>query len=223
MKGDKLVIQEGHVKAARRIAKLLLPVITEAEFKYIVSIGGESGSGKSEIAAALSDKLAEQGVNSIIMQQDDYFVYPPKTNQEMRRTGGIRIGQSEVRLALLDENLGDIVNAKPEIEKPLVLFDEDRITTETISLEGVKVVIVEGTYTTNLRNVHRRIFIDRVYVATKAARARRAREEQNESLEQVLRIEHDIISSHKELADIIVSSTYDVSEVRKRGHGGTKR
>ena len=50
MKGDKLVIQEGHVKAAQHITDLLWPQITEAPGKLIITVAGESGSGKSEIA-----------------------------------------------------------------------------------------------------------------------------------------------------------------------------
>ena len=57
MKGDKLVIQEGHVKAARQIMKLLLPQIGKNQSNFVITIAGESGSGKSEIAAALADFL----------------------------------------------------------------------------------------------------------------------------------------------------------------------
>ena len=78
--------------------------------------------------------------------------------------------------------------------------------------EGIKTVIVEGTYTTELKNVNIRIFIDRTYIDTGEAHECRARDEQDEYLEKVLKIEHDIISSHKTQADIIVTRDYDVNE-----------
>ena len=210
MEGDKLVIQEGHIKAARQIVKLLFPQITRTQDKFTITIAGESGSGKSEIAAVLSDLLFEKGIKSIILQQDDYFVYPPKTNAKMRRKDIGHVGLSEVRLALLDENLKDITEGKSKIEKPLVIFDEDRITKETVELRGIKTVIVDGTYTTILKNVHQRIFIDHTYADTREIRKRRAREEQDEFLEKILELEHRIISSHKPQADIIVTSDYEV-------------
>ena len=210
MKGDKLVIREEHVKAARQIAELLLPEIAGVEGKFVITIAGESGSGKSETASALSNILSEKSVASAILQQDDYFVYPPRTNAAMRRRDIDHVGTSEVRLALLDENLREVLEGHNNIEKPLVFFDEDETTTETVELQEIKVVIVEGTYTTLLKNVHRRVFIDRTYVDTREARKRRERDEQDEFLERVLRIEHGIISSHRLQADIIVSRDYEV-------------
>lgn len=215
MKGDKLVIQEGHVKAARHIMKLLLPQIRKTQSKFVITIAGESGSGKSEIAAVLSEFLSEKGIKSTVIQQDDYFVYPPKTNAKMRRKDISHVGLSEVHLAVLDQNLHDIMEGKSEIDKPLVIFDEDLITKETVKLEGVKVIIVDGTYTTILKNAHQRIFIDRTYVDTKETRKCRAREEQDEFLEKILQIEHKIISSHKPQADIIVTNNYEVKKGRK--------
>lgn len=213
MKGDKLVIHKEHVRAARRIMELLLPEIMETENRFIITIGGESGSGKSEIAESLSKLLSEKNIKSIIFQQDDYFVYPPKTNAQMRRKNINQVGPSEVRLALLDQNLKSITEGKSEVEKPLAIFDEDRITKETVNIEGIKMFIVDGTYTTILKNVHRHIFIDRIHIDTRQLRRQRAREEQDAFLEKVLKIEHRIISSHKSSADIIVNKKYEVTKV----------
>ena len=223
MKGDKLIIQEAHVEAAHYIMGLLLTLIMKTPGKFIITIAGESGSGKSEIAAALSNLLLEKGVKSIILQQDDYFVYSPKTNARMRRKDVNHVGLSEVHLTLLDQNLHDIMVGKSEIDKPLVIFDDDIITEEKVKLEGTDVVIVEGTYTTTLKNVHQRIFIDRTYLDTRETRKLRSREEQDEFLERVLKIEHKIISSHKPQADIIVTSDYKVRKVRKSGETRTQQ
>ena len=212
MKGDKLIIELWHIKAARQASELLLSRIAGSTRRFVVTIAGESGSGKSEIAAALSGAFSEQGISSIILQQDDYFVYPPKTNEQMRRDNIAHVGLSEVRLDLLDRNLEDIVAGKSQIAKPLVIFEEDRITGETVPLEGVEAVIVDGTYTTILKNVHRRVFIDRTYVDTRKTRKRRARETQDAFLERVLEIEHGIISSHRSRADIIITPDYDARE-----------
>ena len=217
MKGDKLIIETWHIKAARQAGVLLLPLLTGSTGIFIITIAGESGSGKSEVAEALSDVFSEQDIGSVILQQDDYFVYPPRTNEEMRRKNIAHVGLSEVRLDLLDRNLEDILEGKSEITKPLVIFEEDRIIGETVRLEGARTVIVEGTYTTTLKNVHRRVFIDRTYIDTREKRKLRARETQDAFLEQVLKIEHDIISSHRSRADIIITGDYDaqVNDAKK--------
>lgn len=211
MLGDRLVITKAHRKAARQITDLLLPQITEARGRYILAIGGETGSGKSEISKVVNHLLNKKGVRSLVIQEDDYFVYPPRINARMREDNIAQVGPSEVRLSLLDQNLAEILEEKTEIEKPLVIFKEDRITTETVNLDGVHVVIVEGAYTALLKNVHRHIFVDVTYMDTKEVRQRRAREEQNDLLEQILGIEHEIISPHKALADIVVTGQYDAN------------
>ena len=210
MKGDKLIIHEGHIRAGEQIAELLLPEIKKTESKFVVSIAGESGSGKSEIASVLYESLLKKDIKCIILQQDDYFIYPPKTNADMRRKDIEHVGVSEVRVDLLDQNLKDMAEGRTEIEKPLVIFDEDRIERETIDLQGIKAVIVEGTYTTVLRNVQRHVFIDRTYIDTGESRQQRARERQDDFLEKILDIEHEIIAAHKPRADIIVTKNYEV-------------
>ena len=127
MKGDKLVIEEGHIRAARQAMELLHPKITGTPGRFVITIAGESGSGKSEIAASLAEALAERGISSTIFQQDDYFVYPPKTNEVMRRGDIGHVGMFEVRLDLLDQNLGEILKSSSQIKKPLVIFEKSEI------------------------------------------------------------------------------------------------
>jgi uridine kinase len=137
MIGDKLNIKEEHKKVAKQIMDLLLPKIKNIRERFILTIAGESGAGKSEIAFVLSKKLlSEAGIKSVILQQDDYFVYPPKTNAMMRRKDINHVGLSEVRLDLLDQNLQDILAGREEIEKPLVIYEKDRICKERIKMEG---------------------------------------------------------------------------------------
>ena len=72
-----------------------------------------------------------------------------------------------------------------------------------------EVFIAEGTYTTALKNVDARVFIDRDLTDTKKDRAKRAREKQDDFLEQILTIEHRIISAQKKEADIIITKGFD--------------
>jgi uridine kinase len=218
MKGDRLLIEEQHTKAGKHITNLLLPQVPRDQERFVLTIAGESGSGKSEIASVLSQCLSDAHIPNVIFQQDDYFVLPPKTNAAMRQRNIHQVGPSEVRLDLLDLNLHQFLHGAAEIQKPLVIFDEDEITQETVSVKDVRLIIVEGTYTTILRNAHQRVFIDRTYFDTRQVRKRRSREQQNELLEKILAIEHDVISSHKGRADIVVTQDY---EVRQRNDHST--
>lgn len=212
MHGDKILVEEHHVRAAEKIVEMVLPAIEASERRYTITVGGESGSGKSETAQAIADTLEAKGIKCAILQQDDYYVYPPRTNDSTRRKDINWVGPQEVRLEVLDKSLAEILEGRDSIEKPLVIYGEDLITTETMDLGGAKVAIAEGTYTTLLENVNTRVFIARNYLDTRAHREKRQRHssELDEFTERVLRIEHEIISSHRRRADIVITRDYDV-------------
>jgi uridine kinase len=172
-------------------------------------VAGESGAGKSEIAYALEGLLEKMKIKSYIIQQDDYFVYPPKTNERLRVIDINRVGPQEVKLDLLNENIRAVASGKCKLEKPLVIFEEDRITTEVVDLEPYRVILIDGTYTTLLEQIDCHVFIDRDRNDTREDRLKRNREKQNEYLEDILEIEHNVIARHKELADIIVDKEFN--------------
>ncbi|MEA3238871.1 MAG: zeta toxin family protein [Candidatus Bipolaricaulota bacterium] len=217
MHGDKILVQGKHRKAAAALAQILFPLLRKMDGRYAISIGGESGSGKSELAVALAESLEEDGIGTIIIQQDDYFVYPPETNDTRRREDINHVGLAEVRLGLLDDHVKAIINGARMIEKPLVVYQDNHISHETLPLDGVDVMIVEGTYTTLLKNVHSRIFIDQTYKQTTNARLKRDREPSDPFLERVLEIEHGIISTHRYCADIIITASFAVVRSKRRG------
>jgi uridine kinase len=210
MRGDILILKDEHNKAAGQIAELLAAQIDNSNDTFFITIAGESGAGKSETATSLSELLKKAGINSLIIQQDDFFVYPPKTNAAIRVKTGGRVGPEEVRLDLLDEIIREIRKGRKLITKPLVVFAEDRITTKTIDTGPFKVIIIDGTYTTLLENIDCRIFIDRDLNDTKADRLKRNREAQDSFLENILLTEHKIISAHMKKADLIITREFNV-------------
>ena len=105
MQGDVIIVEEQHRRVAETIAERLLDRIRGANRIYTVTVAGESGSGKSETATAIKEALKVRGLRAEILQQDDYFVFPPKTNDGRRRADIGWVGPGEVRLDLLDEHL----------------------------------------------------------------------------------------------------------------------
>ncbi|GAH38333.1 unnamed protein product, partial [marine sediment metagenome] len=65
------------------------------------------------------------------------------------------------------------------------------------------------TYTSLLKFVDFRVFIDRDYRQTLEARKRRARDKFEPFVEDVLEREHQIISQHQSLANVIIAPGFD--------------
>ncbi|RLB53314.1 MAG: adenylylsulfate kinase, partial [Deltaproteobacteria bacterium] len=85
MIGDKLVITDYHRRGARLVMDKLAPMLEAAAGRVLaVSVAGESGSGKSEIAHCLGELAEQQGRHYVILGQDDYFKLPPRSNHERR-------------------------------------------------------------------------------------------------------------------------------------------
>ncbi|MGD8486270.1 MAG: zeta toxin family protein [Chloroflexota bacterium] len=213
MRGDVILVGEEHRRAAGLIVDGLADQIRATDRRYTITVAGESGSGKSETGQALAEALEERAIHAVVLQQDDYYVLPPKSNDAARRANFCWVGTTEVRLDLLDEHLAAARTGASEIVKPLVIYEEDRIDEETISYEGADVVIAEGVYTSLCEHVDCRVFIARNRLETLEHRMKRGREDFDPFIEQVLTREHEIISRHRVRADVIITRDYDVEFV----------
>ena len=213
MKGDVVLVGDEHREAARRIVERLFDEIEATDRRFTMTVAGESGSGKSETGQAIAEDLTGRGLTAVVLQQDDYYVLPPRFNDAARRANFQWVGTTEVRLDLLDQHLEEARAGAESITKPLVIYAENRIDEETVSLEGVRVVIAEGVYTSLCENVDRRVFIARNRLETLEHRMKRGREQFDPFIEKVLTTEHEIISKHRAKADIVITREYDVEFV----------
>jgi uridine kinase len=213
MKGDIIVLEEHHKRAASLIVPHIIEKIKNKPTRYTLTVAGESGSGKSETGQAIAEELTKHGLKAALLGQDDYFVLPPKSNDAKRREDPEWLGPHlEVKLDVLEQNFKDAIQGKNEITKPLVDYNQNSVEEETISLEGVKVVIAEGTYTSLLKNVDTKVFIARNRLDTLEHRKKRSRGDEvgDPFIEQILITEHKIIAGHKQLADFVITKEYDV-------------
>ena len=214
MRGDSINIEAHHRRVGGNIATFMEGILCEGEGRFCITIAGESGSGKSETAIALATALAEDGVKSVIFHQDDYFVHPPKTNDKTRRADINWVGPQEVHLDMMDDHIRAFLDGADSIDKPLVDYESDTIHSVTMNMGDARIAIAEGTYTSLLKTASYRLFIDRSHLQTRAHREQRNRgvSELDEFTEQVLEIEHRIISTHKTIADIIIEEDYSVTK-----------
>ena len=127
MKGDVILIEEHHRAVARLLLPVLLPLFDKTLAKITITVAGESGSGKSETAAAISETLSERGISSVILQQDDYFHLPPKSNHNKRLEDLGKVGPAEVNLGLLNSHIHKFRTGEGKIRKPLVDYENNRI------------------------------------------------------------------------------------------------
>ena len=215
MRGDIILVGDEHRKAAGIIVDRLIGTIQASSRRFTITVAGESGSGKSETGQALAEALEERGVHAVVLQQDDYYVLPPKFNDAARRASFSWVGTTEVRLDLLDTHLQAAQEGAHQITKPLVIYDDNTIVEETLSYDGADVVIAEGVYTSLCDHVDRRVFIARNRLETMDHRMKRGREEFDPFIEKVLVEEHEIITQHRPKADVIITRDYDVELVTR--------
>lgn len=212
MIGDILSLKKHHLAPARKIVEQILDEVHATE-KFAITVGGESGSGKSTLALAIRKVLEDEKIGCYIFHMDDYFRLPPTSNHEARLADIRHVGPGEVRLDLLQEHIDAFKAGTTLIEKPLVHYKANNILSEGINLSSCHVVIAEGTYTTLLDNINTRVFMLRNYLDTFNDRKKRARDPIIPFNEEVLKIEHGIISMHASRADILVDKDYHI--VRK--------
>lgn len=211
MIGDKLILKPYHYPPAREIFSLIKEKINQKEPSiYLMSIGGESGCGKSTLSIALKEIFAEQGIKCFILHMDDYFHLPPTSNHFQRLEDINHVGPQEVDLDLLQNHINRIESGEKEIIKPLIHYKENDKRTEIFTTGDKDVVIIEGTYVSQLDNIDSRIFMSRTYQDTRENRINRARDPISPFIEDVLQIEHTIIKKHLELADILVDIDYNI-------------
>jgi uridine kinase len=214
MIGDKIHIQPHHTSAAKEVFEAVKDELKGGRVAFTVA--GQSGAGKSEIAHELARFLDDAGHKTYVFAQDDYFVHPPKSNHNERLKDIGWVGTQEVKLNLLDEHVAAFKSGgKQMLEKPLVIFDEDRVTTETVDLSPFDIAVAEGTYTSLVKNADYHVFIDRDYYDTREHRLARGRDKIDDFTDQILKIEDGIITKHKQYADFIVAKDYTVEVVKK--------
>ena len=89
MPGDKISINDDHIKKAQlilpRLLELLTPIINmQPNHRAVIAVCGGSGVGKSEIASLLSYYLTSIGLASYTLSGDNYPHRIPKYNDAER-------------------------------------------------------------------------------------------------------------------------------------------
>lgn len=210
------IVDKSHQTVAAEIVGHLLLPIRQKETVYILSVAGESGSGKTETGAALYQKLGQAGIKALVLNQDNYFHYPPAQNDAQRKSDPHWLGpHAEVNMSLLQHNINSALAGATEIEVPSIDYHANTKIFLKLSLTDIQVLILEGTYVSLLKNIDTRIFITSTYIDTLPYRQKRNRgnEVNDPFVENILATEHKIVAGHKYLADFLVSPGLEVTKV----------
>ena len=194
------------LEAARRGARRL-----------VIGVAGESGSGKSVTAVSLARALERRGVATGALHQDDYFLRPPRVNHAYRERDLAHVGPHEVNLALMQRHIADF-RAGRAVDAPLVDYPSDSFLTRRLDFAPLAMLVVEGTYVLMLddgdarvreaRVLDARIFLEATHDDTAERRRARNRDIDAPFVQDVLRIEHDIIARQSVLADLIIDRQF---------------
>ena len=215
MIGDKFIYHSTYKQITNLVMSELKDKLNK-EHRICISVGGESGCGKTSLTYALLKDIEEAtNLRGFIFHADDYFILPPKDNHNNRLEDISNVGIHEVKLKLLDTHINDFMNGKTNLKKPLVIYDENVILEEHINCLDYDFCLVEGTYVMLLEKPNYKVFMEVNYKDTRASRIERGRDIIDDFAEQVLEIEHQIVKKHKELANISMDKKFNITNLKK--------
>ncbi len=211
MLGDVLLINDKHRKAARQILDKLQSLKAE---KIVLAVGGESGSGKSEIAHVVARGLKERGTPAKILHIDNYYKIAPQDRKRWRLEHGLdRIGPDEYDWELINEHISKFREDQERVSLPCIDLLTDQIDKLQTSFQGMKYLIVEGLYAVKAE-ADLRILIELTYHETKNMQRKRGKETINEYRYRVLEQEHQAVQSLRSLTDLLVTENFDLREIQ---------
>jgi uridine kinase len=185
--------------------------------RLVIGVAGESGSGKSTAASQLAEVLNARRIPTAFINQDNYFIRPPRTNHEFRLQDLVNVGPHEVQLALIAEHI-DAFRAGATVTAPEVNYPANRFETTTRDFAGLQVLIVEGTYALMLEALDVRVFLEATHRDTHERRMARNRDIWEPIIDTILDIEHRLIAPQADRAHWLIDREFHLR--RGRHHEG---
>jgi len=209
--GEDLILKPEYRDLSQKLLEVFENIFDlKKNQKLVIGIAGESGSGKSITAKGLELALKKNGIETLTIHQDGYFNLPPMTNHERRMQSLKNVGVQEVNIDLLHAHVMAFTAEADMIEVPVVHYSTNMIEKLQVSLKKVNVLIVEGTYVLGLDNLDWKLFLARDYIQTRENRQKRSREKWTSFVEEVLKIEHEIITKHRRKADLVINQKFEL-------------
>jgi len=212
MLGDILLINDMHKEAAKAICKKVITdrKVHEERYRYVVGISGESGSGKSELAHALGTRLKEKNVRVKVIHTDNYYKIQPLLREEWRRNKGFdQIGIEEYDWVKIRKTLRDF-REEQECVLPCIDLIPEQVDKLITDFSKIDLLIVDGLYAINAKDIDMKVFIDLTYHETKINQIIRMKEALSDFRLGILEREHQAVASLKPQAQLVVDKSYQV-------------
>jgi uridine kinase len=211
MLNDVLLINENHRKAARQILDILNKTYSLEEIsKLVITIGGESGSGKSEISHEVSRFLREYGIYAKIIHTDNYYKIKPSIRNDWRKARNFdEVGLEEIDWDHVENNITDFKNDNKKAVLPCIDILTDQVDTLITNFEEIRILILDGLYCLNTTaDLH--FMIDLTYHETKKAQLLRGKEILDENRLKILEKEHQSVQSLRNRATYFINKDFDI-------------
>ncbi|MCA2983053.1 MAG: uridine kinase [Gemmatimonas sp.] len=176
--------------------------------RLVIGVAGESGSGKSTTATQLADALNARGIPTAFLNQDNYFIRPPRTNHAFRLADLGAVGPHEVQLSLIDEHIAAFRAGHHEVRAPLVNYPGNRFDEEVRDFSALQVLVVEGTYVLMLDGLDVRVFLEATHRDTHERRLARNRDAWEPIIDTILGIEHRLIAPQGATAHWLIDAAF---------------
>jgi uridine kinase len=212
MLGDILLINDMHKEAAQTICEKVMAdrETKEERYRYVVGISGESGSGKSELAHALGTSLKQKHVRVKVIHTDNYYKIQPLLREEWRRNKGFdKIGIDEYDWVKIRKTLRDF-KEEQECVIPCIDLIPEQVDKLITDFSKIDLLIVDGLYAINAKEIDMKVFIDLTYHETKINQIIRMKEALTDFRLGILEHEHQALISLKSQAHLVVDKTYQV-------------
>jgi|AntRauTorckE6833_2_1112554.scaffolds.fasta_scaffold00634_3 uridine kinase len=204
MQGDILFINKNHVSAARNIYEKHLE--EKPLKKYIITVTGETQTGKSEIAYLLARLLAADNVTAKVLNMDSYYRIPPKERQAWRRKHGIEaIGVQEYDWDKVNKTVEAFKNDQ-KATVPYVDVITKRVDELITDFNGIDVLILNGLYAIACKQSNLNVFIELDYRDSLREQQKSSNEVLDEWRMKELEQEHKIVQALKKDGHYFVDS-----------------
>ncbi len=201
MQNQIITITDKHRAAAQLIFDR---VILEQTPKYIVTVTGEVGTGKSTISYLLAKLLKDYGSRVKIMDLDNYYKVPPIDRKEWRQKHGLQhVGSDEYDWNKIYKNIEDFKQSKVAT-MPLVDLLTDYVDTLTTDFSGVDLLIIKGLYSIKCKESKLRVFIELSYKEAMEQNIFESTEKTDDYRIEILKKEQEVVQNLKKEANFFI-------------------
>ena len=203
MIGDRCLHLPIHRKKAESIEDYL--IFRFSLLQKILAIGGESGTGKTEIAEELQKILFETyKFRSLIIHIDDYYNTDYHNRDKVRKETGV-VGKEEINWGKLNNIIKAYKKGDSKLYIQMIHTYLDKIIHMIVPTSTIDIIIIEGLYGCYFDGADVKIYLEGSINDTYSFRKKRGKENPDDPTRQwILEKERNSVVQSKRYADMII-------------------